>query len=67
VGKIEVSGARGPIQDSKFKIQDWENPGITAATDFMYEIPRQMETQMKVQIGALTLRKQDSKKVLWIS
>jgi hypothetical protein len=39
----------------------------TAATDFMYEIPRQIETEMKVQSRALTLRKQDSKKVLWIS
>jgi hypothetical protein len=44
----------------------WPTPRSIGA-DFMYEIPRQIETEMKVQIGALTLRKQKNKKVLWIS
>ncbi len=34
--------------------------------DFMYEIPRQIETRMKVEGWALTLRKQDNKQVVWV-
>ena len=60
-GKTEVSGARCQVSGTG------PMPPRSIGADFIYEIPRQIEAQMKVQIGALTLRKQDNKKVLWIS